>query len=116
MHRLIRRRFEGDEDLLRELAVVFLEDYPARLAAIGDALRRRDAAALGRAAHTLKGAVSVLCDNGPTPMVRDLEAAARTGSFTEADAIYGELGGEMERLRLDLTALVASAAPSPETV
>jgi len=60
--------------------------------------------------------VSVLCDNGPTPVVRELEAAAKAGDLTRAEVLYGELERQMEHLRTDLSALVAAGAPSAEAM
>ena len=112
----IQRRFQGDDDLLRQLAVVFLEDYPERVAAIADALDRGQSDVLARAAHTLKGSVSVLSENGPTLVVRQLEAAARAGDLPRAAALYADLERQMERLKENLTDLVAAGTPTPETL
>jgi two-component system sensor histidine kinase/response regulator len=109
----IQRRFADDPELLRELAVVFLEDYPLRLAAMVDAFAHEDAAALARAAHTFKGGVSVLCDNGPTLVVRELEAAAKHNDLPCARLIYARLEAQVEALRLNLLPLVQ---PSPVAV
>ena len=106
----LQRRFEGDEELLRELAVIFLEDYPLRLTAIADALAHEDLDALVRAAHTFKGGLSVLCDNGPTLVVRELEKAAKANDLPGARAIHARLGGQVEALRQNLLSLL-SAAP-----
>jgi two-component system sensor histidine kinase/response regulator len=46
---------EGDRDLLQELIGVFLEDAPQRIEAVRRALADRDAEALYRAGHALKG-------------------------------------------------------------
>ena len=105
----LQRRFEDDHDLLRQLAEVFLEDCPVRMATIADAFARDDAKALARAAHTLKGAVSVLCDNGPTPVVRELEVAAKNQDMAQARVIYPRLEHQMEALRQNLLELVASS-------
>jgi CheY-like chemotaxis protein/HPt (histidine-containing phosphotransfer) domain-containing protein len=110
-HDPIHRRFQDDEDLLRQLAVIFLEDYPVRLAAIADAFAREDADALARAAHTLKGGVSVLCDNGPTLVVRELEAAAKQKDLNLARAIHVRLEDQMEALRQNLLPLVTASSP-----
>jgi two-component system sensor histidine kinase/response regulator len=112
----IQRRFEGDDDLLRELAAVFLEDYPGRLRDILDALQAQKADAVARAAHTLKGGASVLCENGPTPVVRELEAAAKAGDLGRAQTLYGELERQMEFLRRDLESLVAAGVSAAEAV
>jgi signal transduction histidine kinase/DNA-binding response OmpR family regulator len=112
----IQRRFEGDDDLLRELAAIFLEDCPGRLRDIRDALQAQKPDAVARAAHTLKGAASVLCENGPTPVVRELEAAAKAGDLSRAQTLYSELERQMEFLRLDLESLVAAGASAAEAV
>jgi protein-histidine pros-kinase len=104
----IRRRFQGDDDLLRQLAVVFLEDYAERMAAIARALDRGDPGMLARAAHTLKGSVSVLSENGPTLVVRELEAAARAGEVALAARLFTDLERQMKRLTENLTDLVAA--------
>jgi two-component system, sensor histidine kinase and response regulator len=95
---------------------VFLEDYPERVAAIADALNRGESDVLARAAHTLKGSVSVLSENGPTLVVRQLESAARAGDLARAAALYTDLERQMERLRENLTDLVAAGAATPETL
>lgn len=51
-------RVGGDEELLREIAGLFLEDYPEQLALIRRSLEAGDAHTLERAAHSLKGSVS----------------------------------------------------------
>ena len=106
----IQLRFQDDPELLRELAAVFLEDCPMRLTAISDALVRDDAPALARAAHTLKGSVSVVCDNGPTLVVRELETAAKQADLGLARGIYPRLEQQLERLRRELAPLVGLAA------
>jgi len=105
----LQRRFEDEPELLSQLAGIFLEDYPIRLAAISDALTSADAAALARAAHTLKGAVSVLCENGPTNIVRQLERLAKQGDVAGARALYRPLDYELARLRAELAPLVPAA-------
>jgi HPt (histidine-containing phosphotransfer) domain-containing protein len=49
-------RLDGDEAFFKELAAIFAEECPRQLADMESALGRSDAAALQRAAHTLKGA------------------------------------------------------------
>src|SRR5207248_10364829 len=54
----ILARVEGDTTLLREVTDLFLEDAPRLLAEIRDAISRKDAKALERAAHALKGSIA----------------------------------------------------------
>ena len=51
-------RFAEYPDLLGELAAIFLEDGPVRLAAICAGVQRRDAGALETAAHALRGSAA----------------------------------------------------------
>ena len=48
-------RMDGDVELLKELAGLFLGECPQRMAEIRQAITQRDAARLQQAAHTLKG-------------------------------------------------------------
>src|SRR4029077_5619069 len=52
------QRVEGDRELLREIADVFLEESNKLLAEIRQALDSADAPRLRRAAHTLKGSMA----------------------------------------------------------
>ncbi|MEP7354580.1 MAG: Hpt domain-containing protein [Acidobacteriota bacterium] len=51
-------RAGGDLDLLKEIAALFLDEYPRSLAELRQALAEGDAEAVGRTAHGLKGAVA----------------------------------------------------------
>lgn len=48
-------RVGGDEELLKEIALIFLEDYPNSLREIRAAIASGDASQLERAAHSLEG-------------------------------------------------------------
>jgi HPt (histidine-containing phosphotransfer) domain-containing protein len=98
----IRRRFTDDEELFRQLAEIFLQDYPERLAELRDALEREDAPAVARAAHTLKGAVGVLCENGPLLAALDVEVAAKKNNLEDAQAAFGRLEQQLELFREEL--------------
>ena len=49
---------DGDEELLQDLAAVFLEDSPRLMAAVRQAVAEGDPGRLERAAHSLKGSVA----------------------------------------------------------
>ena len=69
-HSAALQSVDGDEDLLRELAEVFLEDQPRLIAALREAVARGNPERLRRAAHALRGAVVNFA-------ARDAIAAAR---------------------------------------
>jgi HPt (histidine-containing phosphotransfer) domain-containing protein len=96
---------EGDIELAKELAQLFLEDYPHRLAELREAISARDATALARSAHTLKGATSNLAAHAASAAALYLEQLARTDDLAQAAAVYTSLENEIERLVPVLTAL-----------
>ena len=83
-------RVEGDMDLLGDIIELFKEDSLRQLTAIREAIDKKDATALRRAAHTLKGT----CGNLGAP-----EAAA-TALELEKQASAGDLSQVREILRL----------------
>ena len=60
----LRHRLSGDDELMTDVIRLFLEDLPVRVAAIQEAVTRRDAEALRAAAHALKGAAGNLSADG----------------------------------------------------
>jgi len=94
---------EGDRDLLLELIDVFFEDAPQRIEALRRALADRDADALYKAAHALKGSAGNF--GAPTVVGRAnrLEALARENDL-DAAAL------EFEFLETDMNQLVAELA------
>jgi two-component system, sensor histidine kinase and response regulator len=64
-------RVDGDRELMRELAGLFLGECPRRMSEIRQAIDRQDGTGLWRAAHDLKGSV------GNFGARRAYEAAAR---------------------------------------
>jgi two-component system, sensor histidine kinase and response regulator len=95
----LRDRLGDDEELLKELAGLYLQDEGALLGQIAAAIREGDATALRRAAHTLKGAVSNFCAPAARGAAQDLESAGADGRLDEAAALYDTLTMELARVR-----------------
>lgn len=70
-------RVEGDMELAAEIAEMFLEDAADNMDKIRQAVSRKDFGALGRAAHSLKGASANLAGMRVRQAAADLERAAR---------------------------------------
>jgi HPt (histidine-containing phosphotransfer) domain-containing protein len=102
----LRARFADDPELMHAVVEVFLEDYPHRLDEMDAAFSAADASTLARAAHTLKGAVGILCDEGPTATVRRIEMAARAEDWSVARLEYPKLKDELAALRAVLQPLL----------
>ena len=92
-------RFEGDEELLRELISLFLEDCPRMLGDLDEAIRTDDVAEAGHAAHALKGSMSNFDAFEAVEVASRLEAAGRVGSLATAREIYPDLLAAVNRFR-----------------
>ena len=88
--------------LRRELAALFLEDVPARVAELEAAVRQEDREALRRAAHQLKGTAATV---GATEVARsaaELETAAGASRLEAVSGLLAGLHAALERVRSEL--------------
>jgi HPt (histidine-containing phosphotransfer) domain-containing protein len=109
IERLERLGEAAGEDLLGQLAVLFLEDADSRVVALHEAIDRDDAAAVVRSAHTLSGASANM---GATVLARlcaTLAADSAVGDLARGETLLVALEDELGRVRSAL----ASAAPAP---
>jgi two-component system, sensor histidine kinase and response regulator len=102
-------RVGGDEDLLAEVAQLFLEDYPNSLREIEEAVSRGDAKLLERAAHTLKGAASNFGANPVVDSAFALEMAGRRGAMGAIAPDYSDLLSALREMDQDLRKLAVAA-------
>jgi HPt (histidine-containing phosphotransfer) domain-containing protein len=101
-------RVEGDKELLQEIVGLFFDEIPGLLSAIRESVARRDAKALERAAHTLKGAVSNLGAKDAFAAALRLEVLGRGGDLTDLEGAYAELEKAIIRLKGALAALIGA--------
>ena len=101
-------RFFGDRDVARQVAAVFLSEYPGHLDAIAEALDRLDTKALAGEAHSLKGSVGFFGRESASRTVLTLETQAKDGDLTAARRTYVVLRGELESLHETLAPLAAA--------
>jgi HPt (histidine-containing phosphotransfer) domain-containing protein len=100
-------RLGGDEDLLREITSIFLDEYPILIQEIRTAVATLDAKAIERAAHSLKGSVANFGAPGATRAALRLETLGRKGQMEEAPLALDDLVLEFQQLHPALLALVA---------
>jgi signal transduction histidine kinase/CheY-like chemotaxis protein/HPt (histidine-containing phosphotransfer) domain-containing protein len=104
----VLERLGGDLSLLSEVSRLFLEDCPARLAAIKAAVDARDAAAIRTSAHALKGAAGNLSARGLFDATRTLERIGAESRLDAAEAGWRRVAMEaahvMDALRGDAVA------------
>jgi PAS domain S-box-containing protein len=103
-------RVDGDRELLREMATVFLDEYPLLLVTMQDALSHGNAQTLTFAVHTLKGSVANFAATNAFEAALKLEKIGRQGNLTQAKTALAELEAELARLAPLLTALKMEAA------
>jgi two-component system, sensor histidine kinase and response regulator len=102
-------RVGGDEELLREIAGLFLEDYPNLMGQIQQAVNANDAQGLERAAHSLKGSLSNFGSDAAYQASFDLEQIGRSKSLDRAAAALAQLELVMQQVGPELESLSAGA-------
>jgi two-component system sensor histidine kinase/response regulator len=102
-------RLSGDAGLMATVIKVFLEDCPARLAVIHNAVRARDNAGLRTAAHALAGAAGNLSATALFTAAQALERAGADSRMDAVDDAWRELSIEADRVVDVLRRRMASA-------
>lgn len=92
------KHLDGDVVLLRELTVLFVDNYPAYLQAIRRALRQQDCAAVIAGALTIKGMVSNFGATEALEAAARLETLGHQGALPQAAETYLVLDHALERL------------------
>jgi len=104
-------RLDGDRELLREIAGIFLQERPQLMAEIRDALSRGDAQALAQAAHALKGSVGNFAAHRAFQAALDLETIGKSGDLKAASEALEALETEIDRVEHALQKLLKDEEP-----
>jgi HPt (histidine-containing phosphotransfer) domain-containing protein len=96
---------DGDAGLLKEIAALFLGEYPKTLREMTDAVARSDAAQVERTAHGLKGSVSNFGAQAAMEATREIESLARKRELAEIAPAMERLTGALAALRAELEKL-----------
>jgi len=91
-------RLQGDAELAAEIVRLFAEECPALLDGIRKAMDERDAIAVRRAAHTLKGAAATAAAGGLAEAAALLEVLAAEGDLDALDGAWLRLSEEAAAL------------------
>ncbi len=100
----------GDAEFEREILEEFLSSAPQDMAKLQQGVGSGDAAAVGAAAHALKGAAATIGGKSFAAAALDLEHAGKQGTMSEAPAMLTRLTTEYEGLRVFLQQRVSRAA------
>lgn len=98
-------RVGGDADLLKEIAILFLDDYPKSLSELHEAVKTGDAKRVERTAHGLKGAVSNFGARPAVDAALQLETMGRAQKLVEVEQVLHTLELALAALRPELESL-----------
>jgi len=98
-HAVALERLGGDEELLQEVAGLFLEEYPSLMSEIHEAVKAGNAHRVERAAHSLKGSVANFGAESAVQAALALEKLGRSGDLTGVNEAYDKLAALMNQLR-----------------
>ena len=98
-------RVGGDEQLLREIAVLFIEECPRAVAEIQKAIAAGDPAKLENAAHALKGSVSNFGARDAVETAFRLEQMGRANQMTDAGGMLPALESALSAVCTELASL-----------
>jgi signal transduction histidine kinase/CheY-like chemotaxis protein/HPt (histidine-containing phosphotransfer) domain-containing protein len=111
----LRRTTGGNETLMRSLAKTFLADAPGKFSALRRAIAKKDADALAKTAHALKGALGIFGAPRAVAFARTLESQGRAGSVDGAAQIFASLEAAFATLGDQLQALQPKSKPKPKS-
>jgi CheY-like chemotaxis protein/HPt (histidine-containing phosphotransfer) domain-containing protein len=100
--RLVRLGEAAGEDLMGQLAVLFLTDADSRVVALHHALATNDADAVNRSAHQLSGASANLGATDLASLCATFATNGAAGDLTDGGAQLNAVEAELERVRLAL--------------
>ena len=103
----LRELNPGDNDeFLREIAGIFLDDTPHRIAELDQSLAAADAPKFTRAAHSIKGSSSNLGATDLQAVCEDLERRARTDGLATVSDLIAHVKVEFGRTQAALKTLL----------
>lgn len=105
-------RLDGDMELFKELAEMFISDCPRLMSDIKEAIASEDSTAVERASHAIKGVVGNFSAEPAFEAALKLEQMGHKGNISGADKAFIILETEIDRLcsTLDSTGSIEEAA------
>jgi two-component system sensor histidine kinase/response regulator len=96
---------EGDRSLLHELAQIFLTDTPPLMAALSDAMARRDSSQVASLAHRIKGSAANFRARAAAAAAQAIEEPARRGDLHNVETAWAELERRVDDMMESLRSL-----------
>jgi PAS domain S-box-containing protein len=92
----------GDVELRGQLARIFVDEYPSLLQRLREGLTSRNATAIEKAAHRMKGSLATMGAFRAAGTGEQLETAAHHGDVSEAARISEDFGEQCDEVVLEL--------------
>lgn len=105
----MREAADGDEEFLRQLVEVFIDDTDLRVRELNAAIMAGDSRVVGRTAHQLKGSSANMGANGLFDFARRLEKLGEGNSLSGAGELFVGLEAEFQRVRNELQRVVLAS-------
>lgn len=102
----LSERLDEDFDLFKELAQLFFSDSPKLLSAIEEAIRNKNGEKIGKASHTMKGAVANFSAEKAFNAALSLEKIGKSNELDKVDAAFKSLLEEIENMRRALKLII----------
>lgn len=99
----------GDNDeFLREITGIFLEDTPQRIAELDQSLSAGDVSRFTRAAHSIKGSSANLGATALRAVAETLEQQSRTKGLADVGPLVAGIKTEFARAKFELESLIGN--------
>lgn len=105
------QRVGEDMGLLRDVVRIFVAESPQMLRNIEDAVERKDACALQKASHKLRGSLLQFAASAASAAAADVERSAARISIHEARPSLDKLKAEIDALTQALRAMTSEDGP-----
>jgi HPt (histidine-containing phosphotransfer) domain-containing protein len=102
----LSERLDEDFALFQELAQLFFSDSPKLLSAIEDAIRNKNGEKIGKASHTMKGAVANFSAEKAFNAALSLEKIGKSNELDKVDTAFKSLSEEIENMRRALKLII----------
>jgi len=106
-------RVDGDGDLMASLLDIFFTETGPMMEAIRTSVKCGDPGKIEKAAHRLKGSVSIFCADTVAQTALELERIGRGGDLTKANETLAHLEQQMADLQPALKQFRNELQPSP---
>ena len=93
------RRFGNDTQRIRELVDLFLEIVPTQMAELDAALSNGDCTAIGKLAHSVRGAFISFGANALADAAEEIERVANNGDLSGLAPLVGEMSRQFSALQ-----------------